>query len=579
MQDGYNGRIKPEFFRKIQEEFKRYKDHKQAYDNRIIENNRWYKSLYLSDKDEQMETPTTAYLFNTIANKHADAMDNYPEPNILEREETDKELAKRITEVLPIVLELCDFKQTYSKAWWYKLKNGAVCYGVFYNPSGDNGLGGISIKKIDFLNLFWEPGIVDIQDSRFIFLTALMDNDALKEQYPDKASAFISGEQLDVRTYDDGQNTNQSDKYKDKSLIIDCYYKKDKKVHLLKFCGDTILEASEDSTTNGIYEHGKYPFVFDVMYPDEDSPVGFGLIDIIKNPQLYIDKLDQIIIKNALISGKIRFMIKDNGGVNEQELADISKEIIHVAGNVSEDNIRQFQANSLNHYIVDHREKKITELKEIAGNRDFQQGGTTKGVTAYSAIVALQQAGEKLSRDMIAESYTAYKEIIYLCIELIRQFYDEPRPYRIQNDNGETEYVSFSNEAMKLSVVGEYGGNPIYRRAEFDVDVISQKHNPYNKVAENQTLLELWQAGIFNLQNIDSSLILLDCMQFESKEKIINGLKQIKVETEQKQAEQMAIQMQALKNQQMQQSREGEISNVDFNDTIDTPNGRMVRVN
>ena len=56
-----------------------------------------------------------------------------------------------------------------------------------------------------------------------------------------------------------------------------------------------ILEASEDIGEDGIYDHGMYPFVFDVLYPDEDSPVGFGFVDIVKNPQLYIDKLDGLI--------------------------------------------------------------------------------------------------------------------------------------------------------------------------------------------------------------------------------------------------------------------------------------------
>ena len=39
---------------------------------------------------------------------------------------------------------------------------------------------------------------------------------------------------------------------------------------------------------------------------------------------------------------------------------------------------------------------KIEELKETSGNRDFSQGSTASGVTAASAIAALQEAGSKL---------------------------------------------------------------------------------------------------------------------------------------------------------------------------------------
>lgn len=558
--------IKPEFFRMVQDKYRLYKNHKIRYDERIIENNRWYKSQYIRQKkDAGMVSPVTPFLFNTLASKHADAMDNYPEPNILEREEADKETALTLTKILPLQLDMNDFKKTYSQCWWYKLKNGAACYGIFFNPRLNHGIGDIDIKKIDLLNLFWEPGITDIQESRFLFHTALIDNDLLKEQFPEKRDIFVSTEQIDIRTYDDGQNVNQSDIYKDKSLVIDCYYKKDGTVHLLKYSGDTILAATEDEG-RGLYEHGMYPFVFDVMYPDEDSPVGFGLVDIIKNPQLYIDKLDSIIVKNALVSGKQRFMIKDNGGVNEEELADVSRDIIHVAGNVSEDNVREFQPKTIHPFIAQHRDKKIEELKEIAGNRDFQQGGTTSGVTAYSAIVALQQAGEKLSRDMIAESYEAYKDIIYMCVELIRQFYDLPRKYRTEGDQNEVDYLTFDNSGMTQEIPGDGLTPPVYRRAEFDVKIVPQKYNPYNKVAENQTLMELWNMGIFNPQNIEQSLLMLDCMQFDSKAKVVQGLQRM---LQEQRAQQMAqMQMQQAMAAQQQAGQE----------TIDTPQGRLVSV-
>lgn len=118
----YHGKITPEFFSKVRECFTLYKEHKQAFDRRIIDNNRWFKSRYNSNTLE-IDEPTTPYLFNVIANKHADAMDNYPEPNILEREESDRYMAETFTKILPLQLDLCGFKQTYNRAWWYKLKN------------------------------------------------------------------------------------------------------------------------------------------------------------------------------------------------------------------------------------------------------------------------------------------------------------------------------------------------------------------------------------------------------------------------------------------------------------------------
>ena len=494
--------------------------------DRIIDNNRWYKSRYSSDPDAPIPEPATPYLFNVIANKHADAMDNYPEPNILERDELDSGAAEKLTKILPMQLDLCDFRRTYSRAWWYKLKNGASCYGVFYNPALADGHGDIDIKRIDLLNLFWEPGVIDIQDSRFLFLTALIDNDDLKRQYPHLADKFSGSGAMDILTYDDMQNTASRDLLRDKTLVVDCYYKRRaggrQTVELIKFTDDFILEASEDMGDEGLYDHGMYPFVFDVLYPDEDSPVGFGFVDIVKNPQLYIDKLDSLISKNALISGKIRFMVKDNGGLNEYELSDVSRDVIHVAGSVGDENIRELQAKPMHSFIIQHRQNKIQELKEIAGNRDFQQGDTHGGVTAYSAIVALQQAGEKLARDMLVTGYDAFRDVVYLCIELIRQFYTDPHSYRITRDNGKSEYVTLSKKDLGTG----------YHRAEFDISVSAEKNNPYSRIAHNQTLTELWQMGVFDPSRADAAVLMLEAMHIDGKEKLIEGIKNIKAEFE-----------------------------------------------
>ena len=132
----------------------------------------WEQIRPSNDKPTDPE-PASAWLFNSIANKHADAMDNFPEPNVLPREQGDKEAAKQLSQILPVILEHNEFEQTYSDTWWYKLKTGTGVYGVFWNPMLENGLGDIDIKQIDILNIFWEPGIKDIQKAKTCSLSSL----------------------------------------------------------------------------------------------------------------------------------------------------------------------------------------------------------------------------------------------------------------------------------------------------------------------------------------------------------------------------------------------------------------------
>lgn len=534
---------------------------KKDLNARIKENNNWFKQQYTElESKEDRQKPKSApqsksgYIFSAITNKHADAIDNYPDINILPREAQDEEEAKRLTSILPCVLDLAGFRETYSKNWWYKLKNGTACYGIFWNARLNGGLGDIEIKKVDLLNLAWQPDINDLQDSRYIFYSYAMDKLEFCEIYGKDKLPKTENTNI-LETYS-GKENNADESV----LIVDCYYKKrdsvgNTTVQLLKFSGENVLENTEDNGKypNGLYNHGKYPFVFDLMYPNEDSPAGFGIIDVTKNTQAYIDKLDGLLAENAAIVGKTRHFIKDNGGVNEEEYLDLSKPLVHVAGSLSEQNIMPINEQPLPEQVNKQREQKINELKEIIGNRDFQQGATSGGVTAATAITVLQQAGDKLSRDMINSSYSTYRKIIEMCIELIRQFYDIERSFRIAGDSGKQEFTLYTNQGLS-------GGEGGLRKPEFDVILSVQRSNPFTKEQQNQTVMQMWSAGFFNPQTVDVTLVALELMQFEGKEKMVEQLRgfsqtQAQLKQMQAQIEQMQAQIQNASAQQKSAQR------------------------
>ena len=113
----------------------RYKAGKAALDKRLIDNELWFRMGHWKNyRDPLMPgkaQPSSGWLFNSIANKHADAMDNYPEPNVLPREADDEDTARALSSVLPVVLEQADYEQVYSDCWWRKLKTGTGVTGIF----------------------------------------------------------------------------------------------------------------------------------------------------------------------------------------------------------------------------------------------------------------------------------------------------------------------------------------------------------------------------------------------------------------------------------------------------------------
>lgn len=518
-------KITPEFIEKALSAYDTYKNDKQLFNDRICENEKWYRKWHEVNQNGEYDgttlTSATAFVFSAIENKFADAMDNYPHPKILEREPNDTKAAQMLSKILPVQLDISKFKKCYKQNWRKKLKYGTAVYGVFYNRETEE----IELRSLNILGIYCDMNLQDVQESQFLFITQAFDNEILKAKYPKFADLFEGD--ASVETY--SGNTVA----KDKSEIIDCYYKKsDGSVHLMKFARNTLIEASEETPgyESGLYAHGKYPVVFDCLYQSDDSPFGYGITDIIRNPQMYIDKLDGIILKNAALSGKQRWLVRDKGSINEEEFKDWSKDVIHVDGSLDETHIRPFQAQSISDFILNHRAEKILELKEVIGNRDFQQGATASGVTAASAINILQQSGEKLSRVMIDDSFDVYAEIISICIELIRQFFTKERIYRITNDLGNVEFVEFSNRYL-INPDKDYLGFPISNRpskAEFDIEIIPERQSPTSRETNNQLILELWKSGILSNTSPDMAIVILESMNFDGKERIIEQLKLMK---------------------------------------------------
>ena len=534
VQDGFSAlaaRIGVEQIREANNTLQKYKQGKANLEQRIIDNEQWYKLRHwecMRDKKQQVQ-PTSAWLFNSLANKHADAMDNFPSPNILPREEGDKGEAEMLSSIIPVILEQNDFEETYDNVQDYRLKSGTGVYGIFWDNEKMNGLGDISILKADLINLFWEPGITDIQRSRHLFHVELADNDLLEQEYP-QLRGKLSSSSIDLSkyVYDDTVDTST------KSAVVDWYYKKRQNgrnvLHYCKYVNDVVLFATENDpemAERGWYDHGQYPFVFDPLFSMEGTPCGFGYIDVGKDTQAYIDRANQAIMQNMLANAKPRHFIRSDGSVNEAEYADTTKDFIHVDGSLGQDSILPVQGKPLNNVYIQVLHDKIDELKETTGNRDISTGGTTSGVTAASAIAAMQEAGSKLSRDHNKASYRAFRKVVLMVIELIRQFYDLPRCFRIIGENGTARFVEYSNANLQPQMQGiEMGVDMGYRLPLFDVEITAQKASPYSKMSQNELALQFFGAGFFNPQMSDQALACLEMMDFDRKQGIMQRIAQ-----------------------------------------------------
>ena len=527
--------IGPEQLKKFTQILQKYKSGKSQTESRIIASENWWK---LRNSTEEQKTTSigkdggfksvSGWLHNVIVSKHADAMESYPEPNILPREEGDKQEAQRLSDIIPCILEQNQFEETYSDAMWQKLKTGTGVYKVVWDIGKLNGLGDIAVEQVNLLNIYWEPGITNIQRSRYFFHAELCDKDVLEERYPQlrgklKGQSFMSTKFL----YDDNVDTEN------KHTVIEVYYHKfvggKNTLQYCRYVGDQVLYATENDpemAVRGLYDHGKFPYVFDALYPIEGSPCGYGYVDICQNPQTEIDLLKTSFVKNAMVGATPRYFSRGDGSVNEAEFLDLSKAIVHV-NSASEDALRRIEHDSLDAIYVNVLDRTIQELRETSGNTETSTGNISSGVTAASAIAALQEASGKGSRDSTQAAYRAYSQIVEMCIELIRQFYDLPRQFRIIGEYGAQEFVSYTNTGIQPQHQGnDFGEDMGYRLPVFDIKVSAQKRSVYTKVTQNELALQFFQMGFFNPQMVDQALMCLDMMEFDGKDNIMQKVAQ-----------------------------------------------------
>ena len=528
--------------KKFMKILQQYKVGKSATDRRIIASENWWKLRNTMEEQKETEvgkdggfTSRSGWLHNVIVSKHADAMDAYPAPHFLPREQGDQQEAELLKDIVPCILESNQFERTYSDAMWQKMKTGTGCYKIVWDKNLLNGLGDIRIERVNLLNIYWEPGITDIQRSRYIFQTEMIEKEVLYQKYPELEHVLKSSGPFSSRfLYDDPVNTA------DYATVVEVYYHRHQKgrkvLHYCKFVGDRVLYATENETMGGVgingqpkpamadaglYDHGMFPYVLDPLFPIEGSPCGYGYVDLCRNPQTEIDLMKTSFVKNAMVGAIPRYFAQENGKVNAEDFLDLSKPLVPVSGSIDENSYRRIEHISLEGNYLNLLQQDIQELRETSGNTETATGTTSSGVTAASAIAALQEASGKGSRDSTKAAYRAFREIVNLCVELIRQFYDMPRKFRILGEYGMQKYITYTNQGLQPQQQMLLGQNMGFRKPVFDIEITAQKKNVFTTVSQNELALQFFQLGFFNPQMADQVLVALGMMDFDGKDELM----------------------------------------------------------
>ena len=485
---------------------------------RIYRGDHWHD---VPETDAGEPRPVTPVIQSTIENVRADLMDQYPQAVITADSPEYAEAAELLSAVIGENHTRMGYAKEYAKLTHDLLVGGYMVQEVGFDPNLNGGMGGAFLRQVDPRSIMFDPLCADIGDSRAVFKFAAHPREWFKQRYPHKERDMDSDSLLLKPVRDSLLSVSDGDSI----MLIECWQREydpetgSFAVHMKKMAGGVLLEDSRTAKPEGCYRHGQYPFVITSLYPRRGSCLGFGLVDMFENQQLYSDKLDQIVLKNALMASHNKLLVTGASGFDVDDLRDWSKEV-HRGENLN--GVTWFSTAPLPGYILDYIRAMRNGIKEESGANDFSRGMASGGVTAASAIAALQEMSSKRSRMAARSIHDAFEQAVRQEIEIEREFCIFPRSVKTKGGRG----MFTGKDLVKISELGNE--LPL----EFVVSVKVQRENRFSVAAHNELMLTMLKAGMITPD------VALEMMNFDGKEQVQSLMaKKLEEAREQQEAE------------------------------------------
>ncbi len=473
---------------------------------RMYRGEHWY-DVPMGEKGEPR--PVTPVLQSTIENVRADLADHLPEAIVSSDAPEYDALSEIFTHIIHENHLRCAYDEEYLKMTHDLLVGGYGVQQIGFDETANGGIGGAFIRHVDARSVLFDPLAPDIQDGRAVFKYAHHTRDWFIQHYPDKAAELRE----DGFMFDTPEEQLLTADCEKTILLIECWRRvydaeaEKYAVHMMLLAGGMMLEDSRIARPNGYFAHGEYPFVVTKMYERKGSCLGYGFVDMFETSQRNSDKLDQIVMKNALLASHNKLLITGASGFDPADLRDWSKEV-HQGDNLN--GISWFATAPLPAYMLSYIAEMRNSIKEESGANEFARGMTHAGVTSGVAIAALQEASSKRSRMAARSIHSAFRKAVCQEIEIEREFTLRARCEKTLSAIGsEMGYGESAAKVARLSAIEHALDSLDSLPAEFHVTVKVVKENAFSVLNNNETVFRLVSAGMIT-PDVGLQLLIFD---------------------------------------------------------------------
>ena len=434
-------------------------------------------------------SPTMSTLNSCCDNVIADQIDNMPEAVMSPEREETMDSAQEMTDVIGFVLHQAGFAGKYQQMMEDAVVAGTGVAQVFWDDDAEDGEGMANVLAWHPEDFFPDPMCENIQDGRACFKVTHTTVGWIEEHYP-HAKGFVAGDE-----YADMQEMREAPGGDSRVTLIEFWYRRydalerRHRVHMAQMAGGALLCATETgfgleaAFEGGVYAHGKYPFV---LYKYRDAwrrPFGTGLIHDYKETQNAINRYCRYIDDNARESSVQRHFIRRGSGVNADEVADMTRTVIEWDGSDIREVLQTVQAQPLNMQVYQMMQYMADAMKQDCGQNQFARGDGGLGVTAGTAINALQQAGSKIARWHTERFKEAFREMVEMLLWVLSEYMEPGRVIRIVGTDG----YQVRDRLIELAAAGEARA---MERPAYTVRVQVVRSNPDQIARDNEFLLQ-----------------------------------------------------------------------------------------
>ena len=464
-------------------------------------------------------------LKSTFQNCVADQLDNMPEAVLLPETPALTAVSDDLTDVVRCVLSQNEFESLHRRRVEDCFCTGTAITQIAWDDDLDGGRGNVALIRWPIEAFLWDPAAETLQEARALFKVSWHPMSWFREHYPEHAEHMTGDDTAfsAIGLCDDRRDRAFGDE--DRAMLLEYWWRqydaatRRYQVNMALLAGGRLLYRQ-----NAVYAHGRYPFVADVYTPIEGLPVGDGLIQELAPMMRYVNRYAGYIDTNLRMSSKGRLLVDRGAGLNRRALSDWQTDIIE-GDRIDAGAVKWLQSVPFSPLAAQQMLQLQTDIKQDSGQNEFTRGEPVGGVTAASAISALQEAGGKMTRLRTASLNQGFKQMVEQMLWLIHQFYGANRVLMITGHAGARLVDAgaphlFGGEPDPLLEAGGVLPPPRYR-----VQVQVQRRNPLRQQAQNELLLQAFELCAKAGRPIPVEA-LFEAMQVDGKERVLALIRQ-----------------------------------------------------